>query len=197
MNETVSNNPPPRLIGYARVSTVGQTLDVQLDQLRAAGCRTIFQEKVSGAKSDRKELIRLLKGLQPGDVVMVTKLDRLARSIFDLFSIVKRINDAGAQFRSIAQEWADTGTAQGRMMLAVMGGMAEVEREMILTRTAEGKARKKARGELREGRPPKLNPAQRREALARLEDGETLVDVARTFNVSHSTIQRLKPKMGA
>jgi DNA invertase Pin-like site-specific DNA recombinase len=81
-------------------------------------------------------------------------------------------------------------------MLAVMGGMAEVEREMILTRTAEGKARKKARGELREGRPPKLNAAQRQEALARPNDGETLVDVARTFNVSHSTIQRLKPKVG-
>lgn len=139
----------------------------------------------------------MLKGLQPGDVVVVTKLDRLARSIFDLFSIVKRINDAGARFRSIAQEWADTGSAQGRMMLAVMGGMAEVEREMILTRTAEGKARKKARGELREGRPPKLNAAQRQEALARLADGETLVDVARTFDVSHSTIQRLKPKVGA
>lgn len=194
MNETMHQNPPFRLIGYARVSTIGQTLDVQLDQLRAAGCQTIFQEKVSGAKSDRKELMRLLKGLQPGDVVMVTKLDRLARSIFDLFSIVKRINDAGARFRSIAQEWADTGNAQGRMMLAVMGGMAEVEREMILTRTAEGKARKKARGELREGRPPKLNPAQQREALARLENGETLMDVARTFNVSHSTIQRLKLK---
>lgn len=194
MNETTPQNPPSRLIGYARVSTVGQTLDVQLDQLRAAGCRTIFQEKVSGTKSDRKELARMLKGLQPGDVVVVTKLDRLARSIFDLFSIVKRINDAGARFRSIAQEWADTGSAQGRMMLAVMGGMAEVEREMILTRTAEGKARKKARGELREGRPPKLNAAQRQEALARLADGETLVDVARTFDVSHSTIQRLKPK---
>ncbi len=154
MNETSSQNPLSRLIGYARVSTVGQTLDVQLDQLRAAGCRTIFQEKVSGVKSDRKELARMLKGLQPGDVVVVTKLDRLARSIFDLFSIVKRINDAGARFRSIAQEWADTGSAQGRMMLAVMGGMAEVEREMILTRTVEGKARKKARGELREGALP-------------------------------------------
>ncbi len=104
MNETASQNTPSRLIGYARASTIGQTLDVQLDQLRAAGCRTIFQEKVSGAKSDRKELARMLKGLQPGDVVVVTKLDRLARSIFDLFSIVKRINDAGACFRSIAQE---------------------------------------------------------------------------------------------
>src|SRR5215472_16557746 len=150
-----------RLIGYARVSTYGPTLDSQLEQLRKAGCasRNIYPEKVTGARSDRRELLRTLDGLAPGDVVMVTRIDRLARRTFDLFGIVKRIVDAKAQFRSLAEPWADTGTSTGRLMLAVLGGLADVERDLIRTRTAEGRSRAKARGK-HMGRPPSLTLAQ-------------------------------------
>jgi hypothetical protein len=115
MTET---SPEKRLIGYARVSTYGQTLDSQLDQLRKAGCtsRNIYREKVTGARADRRELNRMLGKLAVGDVVTVTRIDRLARSTFDLFAIVKRIVDAKAQFRSLAEPWADTGTSTGRLV---------------------------------------------------------------------------------
>jgi DNA invertase Pin-like site-specific DNA recombinase len=103
-----------------------------------------------------------LKAVAPGDVVTVTRIDRLARSTFDLFAIVKRIVDAGAQFRSLAEPWADTSTSTGRLMIAVLGGLADVERDLIRTRTAEGRTRAKARGQ-RMGRPPKLTPEQQRE----------------------------------
>lgn len=92
-------------------------------------------------KADRRELNRLLSAVTAGDVVVVTRIDRLARSTFDLFAIVKRIVDAGAQFRSLAEPWADTGTSTGRLMIAVLGGFADVERELIRTRTAEGRER--------------------------------------------------------
>jgi DNA invertase Pin-like site-specific DNA recombinase len=152
MNET---HPEIRLIGYARVSTYGQTLDSQLEQLRKAGCnsRSIYREKATGARPDRRVLNRMLGKLAPGDVVTVTRIDRLARSTFDLFGIVKRIVDAKAQFRSLAEPWADTGTSTGRLMLAVLGGLADVERDLIRTRTAEGRNRAKARGK-HMGRPP-------------------------------------------
>ena len=103
--------PETAALGYARVSTYGQTLDAQLEQLRAAGCTKIYREKVTGARADRRELLKLLKALAPGDVVTVTRIDRLARSTFDLFAIVKQIVDAEAQFRSLAEPWADTGTS--------------------------------------------------------------------------------------
>jgi DNA invertase Pin-like site-specific DNA recombinase len=125
MTETKPQNRP---IGYARVSTYGQTLDAQLEQLRTAGCtnRNIYRETVTGARADRRELLKLLKALTPGDVVTVTRIDRLARNTFDLFAIVKQIVDAKAQFRSLAEPWADTGTSTGRLMLAVLGGLADV-----------------------------------------------------------------------
>src|SRR3954469_4446965 len=153
-------DPENRLVGYARVSTYGQALDTQLDQLRAAGCssRNIYREKVTGAWADRRELLRMLDRLAPGDVAMVTRIDRLAHSTFDLFAIVKQIVDAKAQFRSLAEPWADTGTSTGRLMLAVLGGLADVERDLIRTRTAEGRSRAKAQGK-HMGRPPSLTPA--------------------------------------
>ena len=124
--------------GYARVSTYGQTLDVQLEQLRAAGCtsRNIYREKVTGARADRRELLRMLKALVSGDVVTVTRIDRLARSTLDLFGIVKRIVDAKAQFRSLAEPWADTGTSAGRFMLAVLGGLAGLLAIVAFARTS-------------------------------------------------------------
>jgi DNA invertase Pin-like site-specific DNA recombinase len=158
------------LIGYARVSTYGQTLDGQLEQLRAADCRKIYREKVTGAHSDRRELLKMLKALVPGDVVMVTRIDRLARSTFDLFAIVKQIVDAKAQFRSLAEPWADTCTSTGRLMIAVLGGLADVERDLIRTRTAEGLSRAQKRGQ-HMGRPSKLTDAQKAEARRRRAKG--------------------------
>lgn len=106
--------PPSRLIGYARVSTIGQTLEAQLEQLTKAGCAVIYRETASGAKSDRKQMRRMIDALEPGDIVTVTRLDRLARSIFDLFAIVKDIAKAEAQFKSLAEPLVDTGTSSGR-----------------------------------------------------------------------------------
>src|SRR5271169_5791915 len=140
-------HPQNRPLGYARVSTYGQTLDAQLEQLRKAGCTKIYREKSTGARPDRRELLKLLKALAPGDVVTVTRIDRLARSTFDLFAIVKQIVDAGGQFRSLAAPCADTATSTGRLMIAILGGLADVERDLIRTRTAEGRSRAKARGQ--------------------------------------------------
>jgi DNA invertase Pin-like site-specific DNA recombinase len=175
-------HPQNRRLGYARVSTYGQTLDAQLEQLRAAGCTKIYREKVTGAHSDRRELLKLLKALAPGDVVTVTRIDRLARSTLDLFGIVKDIVDAKGQFRSLAEPWADTGTSTGRLMIAVLGGLADVERDLIRTRTAEGRSRAKARGQ-QMGRPPALTPQQQKEATRRRAQGATLDELARSYNV--------------
>jgi DNA invertase Pin-like site-specific DNA recombinase len=186
---TVSNSQTRRL-GYARVSTYGQTLDAQLEQLRADGSVRIYREKASGTQPTRRELLRMLKALAPGDVVTVTRIDRLARSTFDLFAIVKQIVDAGAQFRSLAEPWADTTTSTGRLMIAVLGGLADVERDLIRTRTAEGRSLAKARGQ-HMGRPPKLTPQQQKEARRRRAEGATLKELAKSYNVGRATISRL------
>src|ERR1700686_4667762 len=178
-----------RRLGYARVSTYGQTLDAQLKQLRGEGCTKIYREKANGARPDRRELLKLLKNLTPGDVVPVARIDRLARSTFDLFRIVKRIVDAKAQFRSLAEPWADTGTRTGRLMLAVLGGLADVERDLIRTRTAEGRSRAKALGK-QMGRPPALTPAQQKEATRRRAQGATLQELADSYDRSISTMGR-------
>src|ERR1700750_997331 len=191
MTETHPHNRP---IGYARVSTYGQTLDAQREQLRAADCAKIFREKVTGARADRRELLKMLKALAPGDVVTVTRVDRLARSTFDLFAIVKQIVDAKAQFRSLAEPWADTGTSTGRLMIAVLGGLADVERDLIRTRTGEGRSPAQKRGQ-RMGRKPKLTDAQQEEARRRRAEGATLTELARSYGVGKSTISRLRAQM--
>jgi DNA invertase Pin-like site-specific DNA recombinase len=136
-------------------------------------------------------LARLLKGLDEGDIVVVTRLDQPARSMRDLLNILEAIGKAGARFRSLADTWADTTTPHGRLMLAVLGGLAEFERELIKSRTGEGRERAKACG-VHMGRPFKLTPHQRREAIARRDAGESLTDIARTFGVCHTTIGRLR-----
>jgi DNA invertase Pin-like site-specific DNA recombinase len=179
------------IIGYARVSTEGQTLDSQIGALSAAGAGRIYRETASGAKAERKELGRALKAITAGDTLLVTRLDRLARSTRDLLNIVDAIAKAGAGFRSLADAWADTTTPHGRLMLTVLGGLAEFERELIRARTGEGRKRARARG-VHMGRPPKLTKHQRREALTALSDGSaTQADLARRFNVSQATISRL------
>jgi DNA invertase Pin-like site-specific DNA recombinase len=178
--------------GYTRVSTDGQSLDAQRGHLKSAGCTKIFREKVSGARADRSELAKLLDTVAQGDTVIVTRLDRLARSTRDLLNVLAKIVEQGAGFRSLGDAWADTTTPHGRLMLTFLGGLAEFERELIRARTGEGRARAVARG-VRLGRSQKLTPHQKREALARREAGETVTDIARTYNVHHSTISRLGP----
>ncbi len=124
-------------IGYARVSTNGQTLELQLEQLGKAGCEKIYRETASGARTDRPQLQSLLKGLQPGSTLVVTRLDRLARSTIDLLTIIKTIADSGCLFKSLADSWCDSTTPGGRLMLTVLGGLAEFERDLIKARTTE------------------------------------------------------------
>jgi DNA invertase Pin-like site-specific DNA recombinase len=176
--------------GYARVSTDGQTLDTQRAKLTAEGAEKIFAEKVSGAKADRKALHDALKALQAGDVLIVTRLDRLARSTLDLLNTLDRISKAGGGFRSLADTWADTTTPHGKLMITILGGLAEFERSLILARTGEGRTRAMARG-VKFGRKPKLTPFQIEEAKRRREAGESHADIARLFGVSHQTIGRL------
>ena len=136
----------PMIYGYARVSTDGQSVDAQVRQLTKAGCKKVFRETASGAKTDRAQLRKALDQLDAGDVLMVTRLDRLARSTRDLLNTLAAITDRKAGFRSLGDTWADTTTAHGRLMLTVLGGLAEFERELIRARTGEGRARAMARG---------------------------------------------------
>lgn len=179
-----------RKIGYARVSTVGQTLDVQLQTLRTFGCEKVFREKASGADAERIQLRRLIRSLSEGDTVVVTRIDRLARSTFDLFAIVKDIAQQGAQFYSLAEPWADTATSTGRLMLAVLGGLADVERDLIRTRTAEGRARAVEQG-VRMGRPARITDWQKSEILKRRRSGQTLKAISLDFGISLGTVSRI------
>jgi DNA invertase Pin-like site-specific DNA recombinase len=178
------------LFGYARVSTRDQDLAAQDAELRNAGCVKTFKEKVSGAKTDRPELAKVIRRLEPGDVLVVTRLDRLARSTRDLLNVLAAVADRGAGFKSLKDAWCDTTTPHGRLLTVLLGGIAEFERELIRARTGEGRKRAKARG-VRFGRPRKMTPHQRQEAMRRLAAGETQADVARTYNVDATTIGRL------
>src|SRR5271168_1217586 len=180
--------------GYARVRTDGETLDAQVAALTAAGAEPVLRETASGAKTDRRELAKALRALDAGDTLLVTRLDRLARSTRDLLNILDMVAKAGAGFLSLGDAWADTTTPHGRLMLTVVGGLAEFERELIRARTGEGRTRAKARG-VHMGRPPKLTPHQKREALKALADGTaTQADLSRRFNLSSSTISRMVEK---
>src|ERR1700751_4423892 len=179
------------IYGYARVSTDGQSVDAQVRQLRAAGAGKVFREVASGAKTDRAQLRRALAELGAGDVLTVTRLDRLARFTRDLLNTLAAITDRKAGFRSLGDTWADTTTPHGRLMLTVLGGLAEFERDLIRARTGEGRARAVANG-VKLGRKPKTTPHQQNEARQRVAAGdETLREIARSYNVHNSTISRL------
>ena len=155
--------------GYARVSPGGksESVDAQARQLTKAGCKKVFRDvHVSGAKTDRAQLRRVIDQLEAGDVLMVTRLDRLARSTRDLLNTLAAITDRKAGFRSLADAWADTTTSHGRLMVTFLGGIAEFERDLIRARTSEGRARAKANGK-HLGRPFKLTPHQQQEAIKR------------------------------
>jgi DNA invertase Pin-like site-specific DNA recombinase len=178
------------IVGYCRVSTDGQSLESQESSLKAAGAERIFAEKVSGVVTDRKALGKAIATLAAGDVLLVTRLDRLARSTRDLLNVLASISDKGAGFRSLADAMIDTTSPHGRLILAVLGALAEFERSMILARTSEGRRRAMDRG-VRFGRKPKLSDYQIKEALARRQSGELMADIGRSYGVSHSTISRL------
>jgi DNA invertase Pin-like site-specific DNA recombinase len=178
------------IIGYARVSTDGQSLDAQHSALTAAGAERVFAEKESGAKADRKQLAKAIEVLGEGDILLVTRLDRLARSTRDLLNVPAAVADKAAGFRSIADPMIDTTSPHGKLILAVLGALSEFERSMILARTGEGRRRAQERG-VRFGRKPKLSAYQIAEALARRANGEALAQIGRTYGVSHSTISRL------
>jgi DNA invertase Pin-like site-specific DNA recombinase len=176
--------------GYARVSTTGQTLDIQLALLQGAKCDRVFSEKVSGASTERPELQCLLRALKPSDMVVVTRLDRFARSARDLLNLMELIQRKQAVFRSLA-EAIDISSPLGQLLLTIMGAIAQFERTVIYQRTLEGRIRAAECG-IVFGRRPKLDTAQKECALARRAAGEPHKLIADTYHVSCSTISRLK-----
>jgi len=177
------------LLGYARVSTDDQDLALQRKALREAGCRRTYAEKVSGARRDRPELERLLDNVREQDVVVVTRLDRLARSTRDLLDIAERLRDADAGLRSLAEPWADTTSPAGRMVLTVFAGIAEFERTLILGRTSAGREAAKLRG-VRFGRPPALTPDQVALGRRLVDEGTSVRATAKVLRCHHTTLYR-------
>ena len=179
------------ILGYARVSTADQDLTAQLEALKAAGATTIFREKISGVRADRPQLSKLMAVLKAGDVVTVTKLDRLGRSTRELLDLIDRISKAGAAFRSIGDPLFDTAGAQGRLLVTMLAAIAEFERELIRERTGEGRKRAMAEGK-KFGRKRKLSEFQRAEALKRRAAGETLATIAKSYGVHVAMISRMQ-----
>ncbi len=181
------------LIGYARVSTNGQSLENQIEVLKAQGCEKIFQEKITGFDRKRPELAKMLDSLKEGDTLIVTSLDRLARSTHDLFVISEKIGASGASFRSLREPWADTTNSMGKFLFTVFSGLSELERDIINERTEEGRRSAKTRG-VKFGRAQKLTPHQQDQVRAMLNDGQPIREIARHFNVGVATIDRIKRK---
>jgi len=177
------------LLGYARVSTDDQNLALQRKALREAGCRRFYEEKLSGARRDRPELARLLDQVRDDDVLVVTRLDRLARSTRDLLDVAERLREAGAGLRSLAEPWADTTSPAGRMVLTVFAGIAEFERALILGRTSAGRIAAQQKG-VRFGRPPAL--ASDQVALGRrlVAEGHPVREIAKLLKVHRATLYR-------
>lgn len=177
------------IIGYARVSTEDQHLDAQIAALKEAGAERIFADKISGSKRSRPELDRMLDQLRPGDVVLVPKYDRLARSLVDLLDIVSQIETNKAGFRSLAED-IDTTTPAGRLIFHVFASIAQFERERIRERTMEGLQAARAKGRIG-GRPPALSDDQKAEVLRLKSEGRAMKDVAALFKVSLATVKRV------
>jgi DNA invertase Pin-like site-specific DNA recombinase len=184
------------IIGYARVSTDDQHLDNQRAALAAQGCHRIYEEKISGAKRARPELTRLLDNLRHGDVVVVTRLDRLARSTRDLLEIAETLNKIGAGLRSVSEPWADTTSPAGKMVLTVFAGIAEFERALITERTNSGRLAARQKG-VRFGRPPKLSAEQIVLGQRLLAEGTSVREAARVLNCHHATLYRAKTALAS
>ena len=176
--------------GYARVSTSKQDYAIQVDALKAAGCEKIFTEKVSGKSTEgRTEFKRLMRALLPGDTVVVTKLDRLARSGRDLLNILHELEEGSCGFVSLGESWCDTTSDVGRLVITIMSGIAEFERKLILSRTEAGIARAKQQGK-KFGRPSALDAGQRRVIAKRYAAGATMAELAGEYRVGEATIHR-------
>jgi DNA invertase Pin-like site-specific DNA recombinase len=178
------------IYGYARVSTAAQDEAGQVRQLKAAGCEKVFRETITGTTADRPQLEELMDALAPGDVVITPAVDRLSRDTTDLLVIARDMQRIGAGLRSIAEPVLDTTGDFAELVLAMLGVAAKLERRRIAERTARGRADAKAKG-VKFGRKPTLTPHQQQEARERLAAGETQRSVARSYNVSQSTISRL------
>ncbi|MDT7953732.1 MAG: recombinase family protein [Acetobacteraceae bacterium] len=177
------------LLGYARVSTDDQDLRLQRAALREAGCKRVYEEKVSGARRDRPQLARLLDQVREKDVVVVTRLDRLARSTRDLLEVAEQLREADAGLRSLGEPWADTTSPAGRMVLTVFAGIAEFERALIQQRTSSGRIAAMQRG-VRFGRPAKLEADQIALAQRLMGEGTPVRAIARMLNVHAATVYR-------
>jgi DNA invertase Pin-like site-specific DNA recombinase len=177
-------------IGYARVSTLEQNLDLQLRALEKAGCKKVFREKVSGSNRERPQFQRMLDQIRSSDTIVVWKLDRLARSTRDLLETMEAIREAGGKFQSLSEPWADTTTHAGKMIMTIFAGIAEFERDLIRERTSAGREAARKRG-VRFGRPRKLSVDQEQLARRLVLEGRSVSDIARTFNVHIATIYRL------
>lgn len=176
--------------GYARVSTSAQDYALQVEALKAAGCERIFSEKRSGKSiNGRPEFQKLMRAVNPGDIVVVTRLDRLARSTRDLLNIIHDLEEAGCSFASLAESWCDTTTPAGKLLVTVLGGISEFERSLILSRTESGIAKAREQGK-RFGRPAALDAGQRRKIAQRYADGETMAALAAEYGVGEATIWR-------
>ena len=182
------------LIGYARVSTTGQNLDVQKEQLQLAGCEIIYQEKRTGFDRRRPQLEKMLRKISYEDTLKVSSHDPLARSTHDLFEITHTLEENGAQFRSLREPWADTTSAMGKFLLTVFSGLSELERDLIKDRTAEGRILAQKRG-VKFGRKPKLTNHQQDQVRRMLNEGQSMRSISRHFNVGVDTIDRIKKTM--
>lgn len=179
------------LIGYARVSTIGQNLDRQREQLKQVECKRIFEEKITGLDRKRSQLSAMIAAAKEGDTVIITSLDRLARSTHDLFEIIKKLEAKNVSFRSLREPWADTTSTMGRFLTTVFAGLSELERRIINERTEEGRALARKQG-VKFGRKPTLTSHQRSEVARMLKDGKSIRAIARHFNVGVATIDRIK-----
>lgn len=177
-------------IGYARVSTTDQNLELQLLALQEAGCERIYKEKITGTHMERPELLKMLDQLRKDDQIIVWKLDRFARCTRDLLAICDQISEANAVFRSLSETWADTTTPGGKMILTVFAGIAEFERDLIVERTSAGRKLALARG-VRFGRPPKLDSRQKEAVKSLLDKGNSVKNVADIFKTHPATIYRM------
>lgn len=190
-NESTKGKAAIMKVGYARVSTEDQNLDLQLQALKKAGCTKLFKEKLSGANRHRPEFQKLLEQLRSGDTVIVWKLDRLARSTKDLLETMELLQEQNVKFQSLSEPWANTTSHAGKMIMTVFAGIAEFERELIRERTSAGQRAARKRG-VKFGRPVKLNGEQKQLAQRLLDEGKSVSQVANAFGVHVTTIYRLE-----
>ncbi len=179
------------IFGYARVSTMEQNLDRQLDALKAAGAEEIIREKITGTKADRPQLNILLDKIRSGDVILIADLTRLSRSTKDLFALVDKIEKKGANIKSLKESWLDTTTPQGKLMFTFMAGISQFERDLISQRTKEGLEAARARGR-KGGRREKLDDAKKKAVYDLYTQKQTkLMDICNMFDITKPTLYKV------